>query len=88
MIRPDSADDVDKIGPRIAFNVEFDGWPLAFKGGGNVVHVVRFDVTLIGARVDGDAMDARPKTHRHRVEHTGLIAAPGVAKGGDFVDVY
>ena len=87
MIRPYSANEVDEIGPRIAFDVEFDGWSLAVECGDDVVHVVRFDVPLVGARVDSDAMDARAKAYRHRVEHAGLIAAARVAEGGDLVDV-
>ncbi len=87
LIGPHSLNELDEIGPRIAFDIEFDSRPLAFQRLHDVVHVLRLDVPLIGARMNGDALNAGSKTHGHRVEHARLVAAAGIAQGRDFVDV-
>ena len=76
-----------QLGPRIAFDVEFDSRPLAFERARDVAHVLRRDVALIGARMDGDARHAGSKTHGHGVEHARLVAAARVAQRRDLVDV-
>jgi hypothetical protein len=75
LIRPNSPNKLDEIRPRIAFDVEFDSGPLALERARDVVHVLGFDMALIGSWMNGDPVNARAQTHVDRIEHARLITA-------------
>jgi hypothetical protein len=75
LIRPNSANKLDEIRPRIAFDVEFDRRPLAFKRTRDVVDVLRFDMALIGSWMNRDPVNSCAQTNVDCVEHAGLVTA-------------
>src|SRR5262249_50827531 len=76
LIRPDPAHEIDEIRSGIAFDVEFNCRSLAFQRLGDVVHVPRLDVALIGSRMNGDSLNARAQADVHGVEHARLDSTP------------
>jgi hypothetical protein len=72
---------------RVALNVELAVWPV-FHHGGDFIHVVAPDVTLIWPGVHGDALRARFKTQTGRTDHIGDTQVAGVAQQRDLVDIH
>ena len=65
----DRLDQLEQIGPRIAFDVVFHGRRALAEPAPHGAHVGARDVPFVGARVHGDARRAGVHADVHRVEH-------------------
>ncbi len=71
---------------RIALDIELAAGPVLHHGG-NLVHVVTADVTLIRARVHRDALGAGLQAQAGRLDYIGDAEMAGIAKQRDLVDI-
>ena len=87
LVRPDRTNQIEQIGPRIAFDVELDAVAERRELLGDFVYVSGRDVTRVSARVHGDARRAVGHAHAHRVDDARNRAAARVAQRRHLVDV-
>lgn len=68
---------------RIAFDIELSRDNLFY-----IVYVLITDVSFIGARVYGDAIGAEQLCINGGFYNIGVIAAPAITEGGEFIYIY
>ena len=79
-------DKTHQILERIALNIKFTVRPV-FHHGGDFKHIGATDVTLVWARVNGNAIGTRLQAQPGRAHYIGYAEMPSVAQQGDLVDV-
>lgn len=80
---PDFFHQPQKIFGRVAFDVEFN-----LDGGGDFVDIECADVAFVRAGVHGNAVSAERDAFLGGLQHIGIVAAAGIAQGGEFIDIY
>ena len=70
LVRPEGTHKIHQLVKRIALNIEFPVWP-ALHQVGQVKHVGGTNVTLIGARVNGNTLCASFQTQLSCFQDTG-----------------
>ncbi len=79
LIRPDLANEVQKIRPRIALDVVLDAPRARSEVRSELADIVERDVPRVRARVDGDAGSAGRDAHARRLDHARHCPAARVA---------
>ena len=88
LVGPNDVDQFEKIGDRIALDVELDGVVvLRRQHGRQFGHVATPDVALVGARVDRNAVGARVDHRPRRIEDAGPSGIALIAQQGDLVEI-
>ena len=77
-----TADKVDELRRGIALNVKLRG-----EHGGEIVHVLPTDVTLIGTRMDGDALSTERLNVASSLQNVGTIPTSCITQRGNFIDI-
>ena len=86
LVRPHSSDEGHEVLRGVALDVVFTPRPLLHECG-QIMHVVRTDMALIGPRMHGDAIGPSLQTQGGGTHHTGYADMARVAQQGHLVDI-
>jgi hypothetical protein len=75
---------IHQVVKRVAFDIELLLGPV-FEKRGQVMHIIRSDVSLIGPGVDRDAMSTGLQAQGCRTDNTGNTQMAGVTDQGDLI---